>query len=128
MDHPINLQQGMTLVEVMVAAVILALVMMSVMAVASHSSRSTARLQQKTQAAWVANTVAAESRAEVYGKITPTGSFQGTQTLGGKQWFWQAKASNSSQEEVILLNISVQENENSPEVLTTQTAVWSPKK
>jgi general secretion pathway protein I len=126
-DASIRRQQGMTLVEVMVAAVILALVMIGVMAVATHTQRTTLRLQQKTQAGWVANSIAAEIRAGVHGKITPTGSFQGRHPLGNNNWFWRAQAQSDNQGDVIQLKISVQEDENTPEIISIQTAVWSPQ-
>jgi type II secretion system protein I len=125
-DAPIRYQQGMTLVEVMVAAVILALVMMGVMAVASHTQRTTLRLHEKTQASWVANSVAAEIRAGVHGKLTSTGGSQGRFSLGNHHWFWRAQAQGEEQGQVISLEITVHEDENSPVIVSLRTALWSP--
>lgn len=124
MDARIN-QKGMTLVEVMVAAVILALVMIGVILSASHTQRSTLVLQQKTQATWVANNVSAELRAGLHGTLSSTGSFQGKMNLGTQAWYWSAKAQPLT-EQVIELVISVHESESMPAVLTIKTGVWRP--
>lgn len=118
-------QRGMTLVEVMVATAILALVMVSVIVVASHTQRSTLQLAQKTQARWVVNNISAEIRAGLHGQITPTGGFQGRTEQGLTTWFWQAKAQALS-DHVIELEISIHENESTPAVVSLKTAVWRP--
>jgi type II secretion system protein I len=117
-------QQGMTLIEVMVATAILALVLLAVIAVASQSQRSSLHLMKRTEAGWVANNVAAEIRAGLHGLITPTGSFQGNYSLGDQSWYWQAKA-HSEEERVIRLKISVHETESTPPRAETDTAIWS---
>ncbi len=118
-------QRGMTLVEVMVASAILALVMLAVIVTASHSERSGVRLMKKTQASWVANNLDAQLRAGLHGKITPTGSFVGHAPQGEQNWYWEARAEELN-EEVILITITVHEDESKPALVTTQTAVWSP--
>jgi general secretion pathway protein I len=117
-------QQGMTLIEVMIAAAILALVMVAVMTVASHSQRSGAALLDKIHARWVAHNLDAEIRAGLHGNVTPTGSFQGNMSMGHDSWYWSAKARALS-EEVIGLEINVHAAQNDPPVLTIQTALWS---
>jgi type II secretion system protein I len=114
----------MTLIEVMVAAAILALVMVAVMTVASHSQRSGATLLDKTHARWVANNLDAEIRAGLHGKMTSTGSFQGNTTMGHAVWYWSAKA-HALSEEVIGLEINVHAAQNDPPMVTINTAVWS---
>lgn len=123
MDSAVN-QQGMTLVEVMVASAILALVLLAVIAVAGQSQRGSLHLMKRTEAGWVANNLAAEIRAGLHGIITPTGSFQGNYSLGDQSWYWQAKA-QSEDDRVIRLKITVHENENSPPRAETETAIWS---
>lgn len=116
-------QQGMTLVEVMVAAAILALVMVASIIVASHTQRSALRLLDKTHAQWVANNINAEIRAGLHGKITETGGFQGQMKLGNASWYWSAKA-KSLADEVIGLQIDVKPDQTSEPVVTVNTAVW----
>lgn len=118
-------QRGMTLVEVMVAAVILALVMMGVIAVATHTQRSTLRLNQTSQALWVANSLSAEIRAGLHGEITSTGTFQGQFVLGQNNWFWKAQ-SDAYSDEVINITLTVHEKESAPAVVTLVTGFWRP--
>jgi general secretion pathway protein I len=121
---PFVKQQGMTLIEVMIAAAILALVMVAVMTVAGHTQRSAKTLLDKTHARWVVNNLDAELRAGLHGKITPTGSFQGNMTLGQQTWYWSAKG-NALSEQVIGLEINVHESQNAPAVVTLNTAIWN---
>ena len=117
-------ERGMTLIEVMIASLIISLVMVAAIVSASHSQRSGLRLTQKTHAQWVANNIAAEIRAGLHGEITPTGSFQGQQSMGHQNWFWRAKA-QSQNEQVIFWQITAHENENSPAIVTRSTGMWS---
>lgn len=118
-------QRGMTLIEVMVAAAILAIVMVAVIVVASQTQRSTVTLSKKTQAQWVANNIDAEIRAGLHGKISQTGSLQGSTTLGQQVWYWMAKA-QAIQEHVIQVQITVQDHQNGRPLVTTTTAIWEP--
>lgn len=124
MDALVN-QRGMTLVEVMVATAILALVMLGVVAVAMHTQRSTVKLVHTSQANWVANNIVAEIRAGLHGKMSQTGSFQGQVKLGDINWFWQAKA-HSEDQQVILLTVTVHEAQTKPSIVTRHSALWSP--
>ncbi|WBA17809.1 type II secretion system minor pseudopilin GspI [Salinivibrio kushneri] len=81
-----NSQQGMTLLEVLVAVAIFAVAALSVMKATGQHTRSLSRLEQKTLAAMVADNQLAEV---VLSAKVPDKATQGTTEMAGQQWQWQ---------------------------------------
>ncbi|OOE45248.1 type II secretion system protein GspI [Salinivibrio kushneri] len=79
-------QQGMTLLEVLVAVAIFAVAALSVMKATGQHTRSLSRLEQKTLAAMVADNQLAEV---VLSAKVPDKATQGTTEMAGQQWQWQ---------------------------------------
>lgn len=78
-------QQGMTLLEVMLALVILATSGLAVMNAASEALKNQAYLQDKTLALWVASNRLVELKLE---KQWPASSWQNdTEEFAGKTWY-----------------------------------------
>lgn len=85
-------QQGLTLIEVMVAIFILSLVMVGVILSSSQVLRSTVRLHDRVLALWVVEAVAVDLMSGVLGKVSAHSNFTGEQDMGKKTWHWVAKA------------------------------------
>lgn len=81
--------RGFTLLEVLVALAIFALVAASVLAASGRSLQTAGRLEDKTLALWVADNQLVELLLE-----TPppgVGSRQGRAEYAGRAWQWQAQ-------------------------------------
>lgn len=97
--------EGLTLIEVMVAVLILSLSLGAVVISASHVMRSTARVQALTLAQWVADGVDLELRAGVWGPIGNFSSVEGTEIMGEQAWHWIAQS--RADEHMIQVDIGV---------------------
>lgn len=80
-------QQGMTLLEVMVALVIFSTAALALMNSVSLNVRFTHNLADTLQASWVAENQLAE--AQLAHEDFPDAAEEGTETLGGRSWTWQ---------------------------------------
>ncbi|SIO24374.1 type II secretion system minor pseudopilin GspI [Salinivibrio sp. ES.052] len=114
-------QQGMTLLEVLVAVAIFAIAALSVMKATGQHTRSLGRLEQKTLAAMVADNQLAEV---VLGAKVPEKATQGTTEMAGQQWQWQLTpvATDTGQLRAVDLSVSVLEQVDSP-LVTVRTYV-----
>ncbi|WP_019614780.1 type II secretion system minor pseudopilin GspI [Psychromonas ossibalaenae] len=80
-------QKGMTLLEVMLALVILGVSGLAVMNAASAALNNQAYLQDKTFALWIASNKLAELKLE---KQWPDGSWRNDDLeFAGKTWYWR---------------------------------------
>lgn len=87
--------RGFTLLEVLVALGIFALVASSILAVSSRSLQNAARLEEKTLAMWVAdNRLADMQLAEV---PAGEGRDQGESEFAGRRWEWRSEVVATSE-------------------------------
>jgi len=87
-------ESGFTLLEVLVALAIFALVAASVLTSTSRSLQTASRLEEKTLAMWVADNLIAElqlSRSSV-----AEGREQGEVEFAGRSWRWQSEIKATS--------------------------------
>jgi len=90
-------QQGMTLLEVMVALVIFSTAALALMNSISLNVRFTHGLADTLQASWVAENQLAE--AQLTGCDFPDAQQQGAEIMGGRSWNWRiqrVKAADNS--------------------------------
>jgi len=81
---------GFTLIEVLVALVIVAVGMSALMGALSSSARTVTYMQDKTFSEWVAlNQVATVRIALQRGQIPPTGNTNGDIDFAGRSWHWR---------------------------------------
>jgi general secretion pathway protein I len=98
-------QQGMTLLEVMLALVIMATSGIAVMNAASSALNNQAYLQNKTFALWVASNRLTELKLQ---KIWPSASWQyDTQELANLKWYLRYKSVETGDNEFKALDIEV---------------------
>ncbi|EHQ51893.1 general secretion pathway protein I [Ectothiorhodospira sp. PHS-1] len=85
----LRLQQGFTLLEVLVAVTILAVALGAVIKLGSDNARIAAELRDRTHAHWVASNVMARYRA---GLDAPAEAVvRGSSMMAEREWFWEAR-------------------------------------
>lgn len=86
---------GFTLLEVLVALAIFALVAASVLTATARSLQTAARLEDKTLAMWIAD----NRLAELQLSKTPVadGRDQGEVDFAGRRWQWQSEVQSTSE-------------------------------
>lgn len=81
-------EQGMTLLEVMVAMAIFSCAALALMNTVTVSSHYTLQLGETLRASWVAENQMAEARLT---RRTFTDQPSGNEEIGGQTWYWQAR-------------------------------------
>ena len=113
-------QSGFTLIEVMVAVVVIAIALPAMMVAMMGQVDGIGFLRDKTQAQWVADNQLADIRIQnrLTGQVLQ-GEQSGTEELGGRKWQWKARSQAFSQEnfhDVYGVEVSVWlEGEGSPD-------------
>ena len=98
-------QRGFTLMEVLVAMMVLSVGLIAVIKVVGEVSTSAIQLQDKTYAQWVAMNKVAEMRLQ---KTWPaTGKTDGVSEMAGQTWHWFAEVKNTDDKDVRKLEVSV---------------------
>lgn len=101
-------QRGMTLLEVMLALVILATSGLAVMKAASEALNNQAYLQDKTFALWVASNSLAEIKLT---KKWPSMSWQhSSEEFAGKEWFIRYQGVKTGDSSFVALDVEVSES------------------
>ena len=97
--------RGFTLLEIMVALVILAVGMSALVKAAGGNAANASYLKSKTFAQWVAENLATEYRLK--GEFPAVGRKQGVVTMVDRQWRWQIKVTNTDDNRIRRLDIGV---------------------
>ncbi len=117
--------RGFTLLEVLVALAVLAIALASLIKGVGGSASNEAYLRDKTLAHWVAmNVVAEQQLAE---KWPSKGKKQGTETMGGHEWFWRYEITETFDEDVRRLDVKVRANDDSDSSPLANMAAFLPK-
>lgn len=87
--------RGFTLLEVLVALAIFALVAASVLKAGSSSLQTASRLEEKTLAMWVADNRLSEMQLSQ--QPVADGREQGETELAGRRWQWMSVVRNTSE-------------------------------
>lgn len=98
-------QRGFTLMEVLVAMVVLSLSLMAVIKVVAAVTTSAMQLQNKTYAQWVALNKIAEMRLQT--TWPPVGKTDGDSDMAGRTWHWVMQVKNTDDKDVHKLVVSV---------------------
>lgn len=97
-------QTGFTLLEVLIALLILSLVLVALIRTAGLQAQAFNHHRDSTLAQWVASNVAAELRAEGPPEL---GRQQGQAQMGQQRWRWQAEVVNTDVDSLRRIDISV---------------------
>lgn len=98
-------QRGFTLVEVMVALVIVALSLTSIAVTMSGMLKNATALKERTYASWIAQNRIIEFRAA--GTIPETGETSGDVEYANSEWTWRAVVSETGIEDFYRIDVSV---------------------
>lgn len=90
-----NRARGFTLLEVLVALAIFALVAASVLGVSARSLQTAARLEDKTLAMWVAENQLTDM--QLAPGAPSSGNQQGQVDFASRQWQWQSSVEDTSE-------------------------------
>ncbi len=96
---------GFTLIEVMVALVVLAIGMTAALHAASQAGYAGTLLKQKTIAHWVASNQAAE--LSINREWPQPGTITGTEVMANQTWHWEAEVRNTEVPDLRLVTIRV---------------------
>lgn len=115
---------GFTLIEVMIALVVIALSMASVMFASSSASERLFYLREKAESAWVANNIMVENTSGERGMYLGPSSASGNMTMGQGEyrWFFTAKKVASGRS----LQLQVQVRRASDEALLSERVLREP--
>lgn len=97
--------KGFSLIEVLVALVVLSLVLGAVVKATGAHSRNEAYLEDRTLANWVAMNVLVERRLA---NLFPNAGTQfGEEQMGRRQWYWRALISETPEQDIRRVEVSV---------------------
>lgn len=101
--------RGFTLLEVLVALVIIAFVLVSLSGGLSQYIWNYKHYENRTVAAWVANNLMLEYRLK--SPMPAVSTTRGKEAMSQRQWYWQVKVSNTEDKAVRRIDIEVRQDE-----------------
>lgn len=111
---------GFTLLEILVALVVLAVALTAVIRAVSADASNIGYMRDKTLAHWVAINHITE--IHINKEWPPVGTKSGTEYMTNRDWYWQTKVSTTADEDVRRIEISVSTEDDDENPLTTVTA------
>jgi general secretion pathway protein I len=102
---PRRCSRGFTLLEVLVALLLLSLALVALVRTTSLEARALAQLQESTYAQWVAANAIAELRLDT---STPTiGERDGSAEMAGRRWRWRMLISGTDEPRILRVDVTV---------------------
>src|SRR5690606_36725893 len=108
---------GFTLMAVLVAVAVLGIAVLGVMSLAGQELHNVASLKERTIAQWVAFNRLTEVR--ISGQWPETGDSDGDVEMARRQWHWEMTVSDTADEDLRRLDISVSPADEQDNVLLT---------
>jgi general secretion pathway protein I len=99
------MNRGFTLVEVLVALIIVALGSAAMLTALGNSARATERIRERTLASYVALNRLTETRLEP--EFPAEGTREGTAEMGGTRWTWRQEIVRTPIEGVLQITVRV---------------------
>lgn len=101
-------QRGFTLMEILVALAIIAIVLGALVQTAGSSASNAGRLRDKTVAQWVASNRLAE--LQVSGTFPETGSRTGEAEMLGQVWYWKTHVQKVEDEDLRRVDVEIRKS------------------
>lgn len=98
-------QRGFSLMEVMVALVILAVALTALLSAAGVQTSAVGHLRDRTLATWVGRNAMAEIR--LFPEQHPGGAVEGESAMAGEDWRWRAEIQSTSDPDVERVELRV---------------------
>ena len=112
-------QQGLTLLEVMVALLIFALTGSAILKAAGDHLSSVGQIESVTFANWVASNRLNQLQLET--TWPPKNNLKGSMEMADRTWFWQQKVTKTNDGDLRAVTISVGEDKNYVSTVTSVT-------
>ncbi len=106
-------ERGFSLIEVLVALVILAISMLAVAELCQHSIRFNQHLRNNFDASWVAKNALAELQLGLLAVPTQNDAQSQQETLDNTIWKWSAATEKTASDSILRANIKVTRLDNS---------------
>ena len=110
--------RGFTLLEVLVALVVVAVALGALARSAAQALDTQAALEERTFALWVADAVLADIRLD---QVSAPGRFQGQRRMGERDWSWQALIQPAPGNELIRVDVAVYSESRAEQPILTHT-------
>lgn len=111
-------QAGFTLIEVLVALVVVAIAVAALARIGSQALDTQFEIEQRTLALWVADNVIAEMRLERPGSQVRR---QGVSPMGGRDWHWDALVQPAPGDAMLRIDVAVYDRAGREAPLLTHT-------
>ena len=98
-------RRGFTLLEVLVALLLLSLSLVAVIRLVTLHAQASAQLRDSTLAQWVAANVIAETRLRT--AFPSTGRSNGDTTMGQQRWHWELVVAGTDEPRIRRLDVTV---------------------
>ncbi len=98
-------QSGFTLIEVMIALVLVAIALISLVNTSGQSAYNASYLKELTLAQWIAENKAVEYQLK--NSFPSRGRTEGDVTMADQEWRWQVKVSDTKDRRLRRLDITV---------------------
>lgn len=115
-------RRGFTLIEVLVALVIVALGVAAVMSALVSAADGTNRLRERTFAEWIAANRIVETRLDK--EFPSLGSSEGTAVMGGRRWQWRQQVEKTAVDGVVAIVVDVRAADTSARTLDAGESDW----
>ena len=102
-----NKNQGLTLIEVLIALAIVGIAMTAIIKTTSQNIRSTAYLQNKTIAMWVGLQVLSEARVGLRRLNNESDQVMETTLMLGQEWVWRAGQTETPNKRIKKMHVDV---------------------
>ena len=100
--------RGFTLVEVMVALMVIAIALPALTMALSQQVDGTAYLRDKSMAQWVASNKMSETRIRLARRdVLQRGERSGVETMGERDWYWWTRTESTEVEDFYRIQIDV---------------------
>lgn len=114
---------GFTLIEVLIALVILAIALTAIIKATSQNIRDTAYLQNKTIASWVGTEVINEARIGLIQLPLESENEQETDVLGRK-WIWRGKLVSTPNPQIKKISVDVYSSQSNKKITHLESFLY----